>query len=242
MKSLFVLKSISPYVPLSNKKTSRPRRFLARAAGHPISVVFPYDAKFTSSHDRSVWTDRRRIVLQKVTWATDRIVRISGLSARWTGIEIGLLRIATGVRAETRRQRVDESATTAALATSAATSAANAAPRRTTISPAAITQTAVTQAMAVVTKATTVAQGTAIGTAAIGATSIRAAAIAAAWIAAFFAFTTWVTNAALGFATNVATTTRVAAALAGESAVRTAACRQAEHGNHNHELFHQKSP
>lgn len=80
--------------------------------------------------------------MQEVTWATNRVVRISGLSARWTGIEIGLLGIATGVRAEARRHPVDKSATTAALATGATTGTADAAARRTTISTTAISKAA----------------------------------------------------------------------------------------------------
>jgi hypothetical protein len=175
--------------------------------------------------------------LQKVTWTANRVVRVGDLTAWWAGIEVRLLGIAASVRAETCRQRVNESATPTALATSAATSTADAAAWRTAIG--AIAAMAITESVAVpvATEQTTLTQSTAIAVASVG-----TACITTAWITAFFAATTWVADAALGFAANVATTTWVTTALAGESAVSTTACRQAEHGNDNHELFHQKSP
>jgi hypothetical protein len=198
--------------------------------------------------------------LQEVTWTACRVVRIGGLTRLWTGCEVRLLGITAGVGAEACRQRMNESAATATLTAGATTGATDAAAGRTTVGGTVATTTiahAVAHpiAMTIAAKKTAVAEGTAIAVAAIA--TISAASIAAARIAAttriafgnatlgfaaFFAIATRITDAAFGFATNVATTTGVATALAGHAAVRTTACRQAKHGNDNHELFHQKSP
>jgi hypothetical protein len=153
---------------------------------------------------------------------------------------------------------MDESAPAAALTAGATTGAADATARRTTIGGTVATTTmahSIAATTTIAAKQTTVAEGTAITVAAIA--TVCAAFIAATRItattriafgnatlrfAAFFAVATRITDAAFGFATNVATTAGVATALAGHAAVRTTACRQAEHGNDNHELFHQKSP
>lgn len=180
--------------------------------------------------------------MQKVTWTTGRVVRVCNLAAWWAGIEVWLLRISAGVRAKTCRQRVDESAPTTTLATSAATGAADAAAGRTTVGAIATTTITHPVAIAIAAKKTAVAQCTAIAIASVAAAFIHATAITTAWITALFAAASWIANTTFWFAAYVATTTWVTAALAGHAAVSTTACRQAEHGNDNHELFHQKSP
>lgn len=179
--------------------------------------------------------------MQKVTWTANRVVRIGDLTAWWAGIEVRLLGITASVRAETCRQRVNESTPTTALATGTTTGAADAAAGRTAVGAIAAATIAHPIAIAMTTEQT-LAQRTAIAIASVGAASIRAAAITAAWVTAFLAIATWIADTALGFAANVATTTRITTTLAGHAAVSTTACRQAEHGNDNHELFHQKSP
>ena len=86
---------------LSAYKKNQPPSVHPCTGGWFVVSDNPLKLNFSGVSAQSIRADRGRIVLQKVARAASRVVRIGGLSARWTGVEVLSFRITTGVRAET---------------------------------------------------------------------------------------------------------------------------------------------